>query len=108
MSDSHFLILPSRAECFGVVFAEASSFGLPSVATNTGGVSTAIRDGRNGQTFPLSASPAEYCNYIERLFLSKQAYRDLALSSFQEYSARLNWAAAGRQVCELVQALCHS
>ena len=36
MTESHFLILPSRAECFGVVFAEASAFGLPSLSTKVG------------------------------------------------------------------------
>ncbi|RYD33398.1 MAG: glycosyltransferase, partial [Verrucomicrobiaceae bacterium] len=36
-SDAHFLIVPSRAECFGLVFAEAGSFGLPSLAAITGG-----------------------------------------------------------------------
>ena len=35
--ESHFLILPSRAECYGVAFAEASSFGLPSRPLMSGG-----------------------------------------------------------------------
>jgi glycosyltransferase involved in cell wall biosynthesis len=102
-SESHFLILPSRAECAAVVFAEASSFGLPSLATNVGGIPTVIHDGRNGQTFPLDATPEEYCDYIERTLSSKPGYKGLALSSFQEYSERLNWSSAGRKVYELIQ-----
>ncbi len=32
LASSHFLMVPSLAECFGLVFAEASAFALPSVA----------------------------------------------------------------------------
>mgnify|MGYP000099017566 CR=1 FL=1 len=105
-SEAHFLILPSRAECYGVVFAEASSFGLPSVATKVGGIPTVIQDGKNGWTFDIGEPPEKYCDYIERLMLSKNDYRELALSCFQEYSERLNWHSAGRAVFELMQEFC--
>ncbi|HBP88046.1 MAG TPA: group 1 glycosyl transferase, partial [Nitrospiraceae bacterium] len=106
MTESHFLILPSRAECFGVVFGEASSFGLPSLATKVGGIPTAIQDGKNGQTFPLDESPEKYCDYIERFMSSKQEYNKLALSSYKEYSERLNWVSAGRKVSDLIKESC--
>jgi glycosyltransferase involved in cell wall biosynthesis len=106
MTESHFLILPSRAECFGVVFAEASSFGLPSLATRVGGIPTAIQDEKNGHTFLLNESPKKYCDYIERFVSSKQQYNELALSSFREYFERLNWLSAGRKVYDLIQEFC--
>lgn len=106
LSESHFLILPSRAECYGIVFAEASSFGLPSLATKTGGVSTAIRDGINGWKFNLDASPEEYCNYITKFMGSMSSYNSLARSSFGEYSSRLNWNTAGQRVFELMNEHC--
>ena len=34
----------SKAEALGVVFNEASSFGLPSIAPNVGGISSVIDD----------------------------------------------------------------
>ncbi|MEO8341045.1 MAG: glycosyltransferase family 4 protein [Nitrospirota bacterium] len=105
-SESHFLILPSRAECYGVVFAEASSFGLPSLATKVGGIPTAIRDGKNGWTFPLGETTETYCDYIGRYMSSKADYKELALSSFQEYSERLNWLSANRKVYDLLQEFC--
>ncbi len=106
-SESHFLVVPSRAECYGVVYAEASSFGLPSLATNVGGISTAIHNGKNGWTFPLDTPPEEYCDYIENYMSSKTDYMELALSSFREYSERLNWSTAGRKVYELMQEFCN-
>jgi glycosyltransferase involved in cell wall biosynthesis len=105
MSESHFLILPSRAESYGIVFAEASSFGLPSLATNVGGITTAIHDGKNGKTFPLDAEPTLYCDYIEGLLNSKAEYEKLAYSSFKEYKERLNWEVSGKKVKELIKAL---
>ena len=106
LAEAHFLILPSRAECYGVVFAEASSFGLPSLATRVGGIPTAIRDGSNGQTFALDDGPEAYCDYIEGLWTDKAAYGKLCLSSFAEYSERLNWAVAGRTVRALMEEHC--
>ncbi len=104
-SEAHFLILPTRAECFGVVFAEASSFGLPSLASNVGGITTAIHDGKNGQTFPVDADPDQYCDYIENLMRSPDAYRRLSLSAFTEYSERLNWTKVGEQLAALLRGL---
>ncbi|MEA3444550.1 MAG: glycosyltransferase family 4 protein [Bacteroidota bacterium] len=106
MSGSHFFILPSKAECYGSVFGEASSFGLPSLATKVGGIPSAIKDGKNGQTFSLDEGPEKYCDYIERLMSSKQDYNELALSSFSEYTKRMSWASSGKKVYELIKEFC--
>jgi glycosyltransferase involved in cell wall biosynthesis len=105
-SDAHFLILPSKAECYGIVFAEASSFGLPSLATKVGGIPTAVRDGKNGWTFEFADPPEKYCERIEKSMLSKDDYRNLALSCFEEYSERLNWHSAGLKINDLLQEFC--
>lgn len=52
-----------------MVFAEASSFGVPSLATNVGGIPTAIKDGLNGKTFQLCANAENDCGYVLDLFL---------------------------------------
>ena len=105
-SVSHFMILPTRAECFGIALAEASSFGLPSVTTNTGGIPTAIHNGKNGQMFELDANPDEYCDYIQGLMEAPDKYQQLAMSSFKEYSQRLNWTTVGHQLGKLLREFC--
>jgi glycosyltransferase involved in cell wall biosynthesis len=87
---SHFLIMPTRAEAFGLVFAEANAFALPSLATNVGGIPEVVRCGVNGATFPLSSEPAEYCTFIANLMLHYDEYEELALSAFSEFETRLN------------------
>lgn len=101
--NAHFLILPSRFECFGIVFAEASSFGLPSLAARVGGIPTAVTEGKNGQLFSSDASPEDYCDYIEEVMASDTYYRKLALSSFEEYEKKLNWTVSGRKFRALIE-----
>jgi len=71
-----------------------------------GGIPSAISDGKNGQTFPLAASPEAYCEIIEKYFSSKEEYRKLALSSFKEYETRLNWTVSGKKVRHLIESYC--
>jgi len=105
-SEAHFLIQPSRAENFGVVFAEASSFGLPSLATEVGGIPSAIRDNRNGKLFRLDQGAESYAEYIMECLASRERYQALAISSFREYRQRLNWSTAGESVRALIHAYC--
>ena len=103
IGESHFLILPSKAECYGVVFCEANSFGVPCVSTNVGGIPTIIKPGINGNIFSLDANISEYCYYIYSLFSNYQNYVQLALSSYNEYQLRLNWDAAGKTVKSMLK-----
>jgi glycosyltransferase involved in cell wall biosynthesis len=102
MTEAHFLILPTRADACPHAFAEANSFGVPCVATDIGGVATAVRNGLNGTTLPFSAPVSEYCAYIADLMSNYSRYKQLALSSFNEYQTRLNWSAAGASVKKLL------
>lgn len=93
-SESHFLILPTLADCSPFVLAEANSFGVPCLSTQVGGIPTMIKDDLNGKTFSTNASIAEYCTYISNIISSNTQYKELALSSFNEYQTRLNWTVA--------------
>ena len=106
-ASSHFFILPTRADCFGVVFAEASSFGVPSLATQVGGVPTAVVDNMNGKTFPLDDSIVEHMTeYILDVIVDRGTYSELCISSFNEYYNRLNWVTAGNTVKQLIHEFC--
>lgn len=102
MSEAHFLLLPSRADCTPIVFSEANAFGVPCLATRVGGIPTIIRDGINGSTFAPDASVSSYCEYISTMFADRPRYQDLALSSFREHQTRLSWCVAGSRVSELL------
>lgn len=103
LAESHFLISPSKAECFGVSFCEASSFAVPSLATRIGGIPAVITDGVNGMTFSSQEQSEAYASYIHGLFQDYPQYRKLALSSFSEYENRLSWAVSGRSLAKLLR-----
>jgi glycosyltransferase involved in cell wall biosynthesis len=100
--ESHFLILPTLADCTPIVFCEANSLGVPCLSTTVGGIPTMIHNDINGQLFDRGAPMSEYCDYITNLFAHYSSYKNLALSAFHEYETRLNWKTAGQKVKELL------
>ena len=78
---SHFFIMPTRAEAFGIVFAEASTFGVPCLGTAVGGLPSVIKDGVNGQLFPLDANGEDYADWILHTMADPVRYRTLALKA---------------------------
>lgn len=96
IADSSFLLLPTRAECAGVVFCETSAFSVPSITTDTGGVTTYVEDGVNGFALPLTAGAGEYATTIENIFTDETRYRQLCISSRKKYDEALNWDCWGK------------
>jgi glycosyltransferase involved in cell wall biosynthesis len=90
-----FLLLPTRNECFGIVFCEANAFGLPVITTCTGGVPEVVRNGENGFVLPLEAQGDAYALLIASLYRDEAEYARLVLSSRLAYNERLNWDSWG-------------
>lgn len=88
---SHFFILPTRADCTPMVFSEANSFGLPVITYNTGGIASVITDDVNGKMFAPNTNIEECAEYIKNIFCNIDQYKKLTLSSYNEYRTRLNW-----------------
>jgi glycosyltransferase involved in cell wall biosynthesis len=89
--NSHFLLLPTRMECFGIVFCEASAFGVPSIATDTGGVSSAVTKGKNGFLLPVSSTGKDYAQLIATIFQDQNKYHLLCEESRNLFETSLNW-----------------
>jgi len=99
---SDFLLFPTRNECYGIVVCEASAFGLPVVATNTGGVAGAISEGKNGFLMPYDAGGAEYAQLIAQVYQDEPCYAALVQSSRVVFDEKLNWDAWGSAVKQLL------
>ncbi len=85
------LLLPTKAECFGVVFSEASAFGIPSITTNTGGVPSVVKNGINGYLLDVNADEHAFADKIYSIFSRKEVFKALRISSRKEYENRLSW-----------------
>jgi glycosyltransferase involved in cell wall biosynthesis len=94
-----FFILPTQAEAAGIVFCEASAFGVPSITFKTGGVEDYVRDGINGICLPVDSKPEIFAGQIKEIIEDKGRYSALCLGGFHEYKTRLNW---DRAACALV------
>lgn len=68
MPFSDIFVLPSRAEAFGSVFAEAALCWLGLVGTNVGGIAEQIEDGVNGLLVPPD-DPVALCNALEKMII---------------------------------------
>lgn len=99
---SHFLLLPTRQECFGIVFCEAAAHGTPSLATDTGGVASAVIEGKSGFLVPPGAPASAYAATIRALLEDRARYETLVTSSRRAYDARLNWDAWARAAAGVI------
>ncbi len=88
---SHFLIVPTRAECFGVVFAEAHAFGLPAISRAVHAVPSIILDGETGILQAESDPASRYVERIAALAGDWNAYLKMAHAARLRYKSMLNW-----------------
>jgi glycosyltransferase involved in cell wall biosynthesis len=91
--NSDIFFLPTRAECSGVVFCEASANGLPVVSTDTGGVSSVVVEGVNGYLLPIDAGAEAYAETLARLWADPATRQKLRQTSRDRYETTLNWTA---------------
>ena len=103
LSESHFLVLPTKFDAFGIVFCEASAYGVPSISANVGGVSQAIKEGENGYLLPADATASDYAEKIKDVFSDRQSYFKLRKSSRNEFETRLNWDVWGDKVNRILE-----
>ena len=96
--DCDVLLLPTRGECAGIVFCEAAAYGMPVVATRTGGVQELVVDGETGYLLPVDAEPGEFARTIcERVM---PTYRSISRSARRRYEMHLNWDVVARKIAE--------
>lgn len=101
--NSHFLILPTDFDAFGIVFCEASAYGVPSIAAEVGGVSQPVCEGKNGFLLPATATAEDYAKKIKSVFRDKESYLKLRASSRHEYETRLNWNVWGEKTNKILE-----
>jgi glycosyltransferase involved in cell wall biosynthesis len=100
-----FLLLPTRAEAAGVVFCEASAYGIPSISTHTGGVPTYVQNYQNGLLLPYEANGYDYADEVLKLYAHTEKVKALRKSSRKRFEDQLNWDAWGRSFQQIISQL---
>ena len=107
MHQTHLLFVPTRADCTPIVFCEANAFGIPVVTSNTGGVTSIIKDGENGIVLPLKSTPHDYATRIQNLLDSTDKIKDMSLKARIRYDTELNWDVWSKRMRELLLIISH-
>ena len=94
-------LLPTRAECAGIVFAEASAFGLPIFTYDTGGVSDYVINGKNGYRLSLNSTGKDFACMIETV-ITRNKSGMLSEGGRNLYLDRLNWRCWGDRFNQLI------
>jgi phosphatidylinositol alpha-1,6-mannosyltransferase len=88
-----------NVEGFGISFLEAGASGVPSVAGDSGGVRSAVRDGETGIVVPPSDVDA-ITDAIRSLLLNPERRRQMGRAARQAVETHYNWDRVARDTRE--------
>lgn len=91
MTESHFLVLPSKADCTAIVFSEAAAYGLPVLTTEVGGHGSIICHGENGFLYEPGIPAPLMAEDIQQMASKKYEYERMALNARRVFDERLSW-----------------
>lgn len=89
-SEADIFVLPSLAEAFGLVFAEAMALGLPIIGTTAGGIPEVVKNGENG----ILVQPGkvnELKNALEKLINNKELREKMGEKSTKIVRENFTW-----------------
>ncbi|MCG5448747.1 MULTISPECIES: glycosyltransferase family 4 protein [Micromonospora] len=96
-------VLPTRNEPFGIVFAEAAAYALPSLGSAVDGVPDVVRQGHSGILLPVDASAAQYADEVANLLAFSDRYAGLSHGAVTHFRTSLTWDSAVRSVHEVCE-----
>ena len=96
--------LPSAAEAFGNVFAEALASGLPIVGSATGGIPDLVEHGSNGLLVPAGDVHA-LAGAIRYLGDDPELRAEMALRNRARAEATLEWAQVTRRYLSIYEGI---
>lgn len=105
MMRSHFLVLPSQADCTAIVFSEAAAYGIPAISTNVGGHSSIITNGTNGMLFPPEEPAKPMSGALLEIIDNQEAYLKMAGNARSVFDDKLSWAAGIERAIHTFEAL---
>ena len=103
LRQSHFCLLPSTGEMFGIAPCESAHFGRPSVVSDAGGLPFVVEHGRTGLVIPLKATAEEYALAIERISSDEQTYLRMGRRALERARTEFTWEAWARGVLEAIR-----
>lgn len=101
IQSSHAFLLPTVAECAGIVFCESSAYGLPSFTHDTGGVGNYVINGVNGYRLPLGSTGEDFGERIYQCLKSGEL-EILSKQAIDLYNEKFNWEVWPEKVEDII------
>lgn len=95
-------ILPTKAECAGIVFCEAGAYSLPSITYDTGGIGDYVINDFNGYRLPLGSDETQFASKILELVSSDGKLDAMKTNARKMYENDLNWRVFGEKVRNII------
>jgi len=108
LAEASYLVVPTQAECYGIVFCEAFAYGLPTVSCKVGGVPEIITHGVNGFVLAPTAPAEDFANLIAENYKNQEAYLGFRKAARDAYEKTFNWSHWVQAMRAIVQGLTNS
>ena len=99
---SHWMLLPSTAEAFGIAPCEAAHFGRPSIVTDVGGLPTVVEHERTGVVVPVQARAQAYADAVERFSIDPERYATMSNAALCRARTVLSWSVWAERIKEIL------
>ena len=87
---SHLLVVPSFHEGFGISYLEGMGFGLPAIASTSGGTNEIITHGQDGFLVP-PGDPYTLAHHLHSLIIDRESLITMSLAARQRFLAQPTW-----------------
>ena len=104
LKNSHVFLLPTQAECAGIVFCEASGFGIPSYTYATGGTENYVKNGVNGYALMKNNGAADFAERILK-DIEENNMLNLHEGAIKLYNERLSWSSWSKRFQKVVDSM---
>lgn len=100
-----FFLLPTKAECAGIVYGEASAYSVPIITYDTGGVGDYVINGKNGYRLPPTATAEDFAKKILSIVQNPLEWDSLQKNTRNIYEEDLNWSVFGKKLWNVIESL---
>lgn len=100
--ESDIFLLPTKAECAGIVFCEASAYGLPIVTYDTGGIADYVVNNVNGYRLAEGSSGKAFAETILKILDTPSLKGSLSRGGRKLYRESLNWDVCGEIIHQVI------
>ncbi len=101
--NNHFLLHLPLQDCTPHALNEANAYGIPCIVTNTGGISSIIKQNVNGMIYDLPLNTKKIAEDIIDIINGSDTYLKLAKSSYDKYRKHLNWEVNVKKLVEIIE-----